>query len=144
MVCDGIYNLVDMKKFILVLLFIPVMTFGQFFELIDGQSMCMIGKGQDATINPYADEDYSYALIENIGSVEFQIRMESSKKDVKRFLIESDNVAVVKLYKNDVLYFDALTSEKVEAKIKYTIDLGELPPPPPPIENSKSSAYPLH
>ena len=35
--------------------------------------MCMIGKGQgqDATINPYADEDYSYALIENIGSVEF-------------------------------------------------------------------------
>ena len=52
------------------------------FEITNGQSMCMIGKGkgQDATINPYADEDYSYALIENIGSVEFQIRVEKQQK----------------------------------------------------------------
>lgn len=47
-----------MKKSLLVLLFLPLMSFGQSFELTDGQSMCMIGKGegQDATINPYADE----------------------------------------------------------------------------------------
>jgi len=38
------------------------------------------------------------------------------------------------------MYFDALTSEKAKAKIKYTIDEGELPPPHRP----KSSAYPLH
>ena len=32
--------------------------------------MCMIGKGegQDATINPYSDKEFSYALIENIGT----------------------------------------------------------------------------
>jgi hypothetical protein len=43
-----------MKKLLLVLLFIPLVSFGQSFELTNGQSMCMIGKGkgQDATINP--------------------------------------------------------------------------------------------
>jgi len=89
------------------------------------------------------EEDYSYALIENIGSVEFQIRIESSEKNTKQFLIQSKNIVVIKLIKKDVLYFDALTSEKARAKIKYTIDDGELPPLPPP-HRPKSSAYPLH
>jgi len=135
-----------MKKLVLILMFIPLVSLGQSFELTNAQSMCMIGKGegQDATINPYADEDYSYALIENIGLVKFQIRIESSEKDIKQFLIESNNIIVVKLNKNDVLYFDALTFEKAEVKIKYTLDEGELPPPPPPVHKTKSSAYPLH
>jgi len=131
----------SINKLLILLLSSPLVSFGQTFELFDGQSMCMIGKGQgqDATNNPYSDEDYSYALIENIGSVEFQIRIESSKKH-KTVLIQSKNIVVIKLIKNDVLYFDALTSEKARAKIKYTIDDGELPPPHRP----KSSAYPLH
>ena len=135
-----------MKKLVLILMFIPLVSLGQSFELTNAQSMCMIGKGegQDATINPYADEDYSYALIENIGLVKFQIRIESSEKDIKQFLIESNNIIVVKLNKNDVLYFDALTFEKAEVKIKYTLDEGELPPPPPPVHKTKSSAYPFH
>ena len=45
-----------MKKLLLLLLFIPLVSLGQTFELTNGQSMCMIGKGegQDATINPYS------------------------------------------------------------------------------------------
>lgn len=134
-----------MKKLVLILMFIPLVSLGQSFVLTNAQSMCMIGKGegQDATINPYADEDYSYALIENIGLVKFQIRIESSEKDIKQFLIESNNIIVVKLNKNDVLYFDALTFEKAEVKIKYTLDEGELPPPPP-VHKTKPLTYPLH
>ena len=47
-----------MKKLIEILLIIPIFSIGQTFEITKGQSMCMIGKGngQDATINPYADE----------------------------------------------------------------------------------------
>lgn len=93
-----------MKKSLLVLLFLPLMSFGQSFELTDGQSMCMIGKGegQDATINPYADEEYSYALIENIGSVEFQIRLESIEKNLKQFSIKPSDKVVIKLNRNNV------------------------------------------
>jgi hypothetical protein len=128
-----------MKKLLLVLLFLPLMSFGQSFELTDGQSMCMIGKGegQDATINPYADEEYSYALIENIGSVEFQIRLESIEKDIKQFSIKPSDKVVIKLNRNNVLYLDALTLEKAVANIKYTINENELPPPPPPIQSPK-------
>ena len=125
-----------MKKLLLLFLFIPLISLGQSFELTNGQSMCMIGKGkgQDATINPYVDEDYSYALIENIGSVEFQIRIESEEKGIKQFLIKPSGLVVIKLYRDNILYFDALTLEKAAAKIKYTIDESELPPPPPPVD----------
>ena len=127
-------NTNKMKKVLFILLLVPLVSFGQTFELTNGQSMCMIGKGQgqDATINPYADEDYSYSLIENIGSVEFQIRIESIEKDLKQFLIKPNDKVVIKLYRNNILYLDALTLEKADARIKYTIDENELPPPPPP------------
>ena len=105
----------------------------QTFEITDGQSMCIIGKGkgQDATINPYANQDVSYAVIENIGSVEFQIRVASTKKELTQFLIKPSDTVVVTLLKNNILYFDALTQEKVDATIKYTIQKDALPPPPP-------------
>lgn len=126
-----------MKQLILLYLFIPLISLGQSFELTNGQSMCMTGKGQgqDATINPYANQDYSYALIENIGAVEFQIRIESSEEDLRQFLIKANDVVVVKLNRGNVLYFDALTLEKAVARIKYTIDEKELPPPPPPVNS---------
>lgn len=126
-----------MKQLILLFFLIPLISLGQSFELTNGQSMCMTGKGQgqDATINPYANQDYSYALIENIGAVEFQIRIESSEEDLRQFLIKANDVVVVKLNRDNVLYFDALTLEKAVARIKYTIDEKELPPPPPPVNS---------
>ena len=120
-----------MKKLIL-LLFIPLVSFSQTFELTNGQSMCMIGKGvgQDATINPYANEEFSYALIENIGKFKFNIRVESIDEERREFIIKPKDIVVVKLYRDNILYFDSLTIEKAEAKIKYTINENELPPPP--------------
>lgn len=119
----------------IIFFFISLMSFGQSFELTNGQSMCMIGKGpgQDAIVNPYAEEDYSYALVENIGAVAFQIRIESLEKELRQFLIKPSALVVIKLYSDNVLYFDALTTEKVKASIKYTLDESELPPPPPPV-----------
>lgn len=121
-----------MKKLLFLLLFIPIVSFSQTFELTNGQSMCMIGKGvgQDATINPYANEEFSYALIENIGTFKFNIRVESIDEERREFIIKPKDIVVVKLYRNNILYFDSLTIEKAEAKIKYTINENELPPPP--------------
>ena len=125
-----------MKKLILLLLFIPLVSFGQTFELTNGQSMCMIGKGegQDATINPYSEKEFSYALIENIGTVEFNIRVESIDKEIREFIIKPYDKVVVKLYRAEILYLDSLTLDKAEAKIMYTINENELPPPPPRVE----------
>lgn len=127
-----------MKKLILIYLLVPLATLAQTFEITNGQSMCIIGKGvgQDATVNPYADEEFSFALVENIGSVEFQIRVESTINELRQFPIKPNGLVVIKLNRGDVLYFDALTKEKVEATIKYTLDEGELPPPPPPVNQS--------
>ena len=73
------------KQLLLSALLIFAFGFAQTFEITDGQSMCMIGKGkgQDATINPYADKEYSYALIENIGLVEFKIRQTNKVKKIE-------------------------------------------------------------
>ena len=125
-----------MKKVILIsFLLIVAHSHGQTFEITDGQSMCMIGKGkgQDATINPYADKDYSYALIENIGSVDFGIRIELNEGDLKQYLVKSNDKVVIKLYRNSILYIDALTSETAEARIYYTTKEDELPQKPPKI-----------
>ena len=127
-----------MKKLILIFILLPLTILGQTFEITNGQSMCMIGKGagQDATINPYADEEFYFALVENIGSVEFQIRIESNSSELKQFPVKSSGLVVLKLKKEDVLYFDSLTKEKAEVTIKYTLDEHELPPPPPPVDQS--------
>ena len=122
-------------KLVFILLLISQESFGQSFEITDGQSMCMFGKGpgQDATINPYAEEDFSYALVENIGTVEFQIRITSNVKDIKQFPIQPNGLVVIKLFKDEILYFDAITTQKAKATIRYTLDERELPPPPPPV-----------
>ena len=127
-----------MKKLILIFILLPLTILGQTFEITNGQSMCMIGKGagQDATINPYADKEFYFALVENIGSVEFQIRIESNSSELKQFPVKSSGLVVLKLKKEDVLYFDSLTKEKAEVTIKYTLDEHELPPPPPPVDQS--------
>ena len=126
-----------MKKIILLsALFIFAFGFAQTFEITDGQSMCMIGKGkgQDATINPYADKEYSYALIENIGLVEFKVRVESTANKIREFIVKPSDKVVVQIYRAEILYLDSLTLDKAEAKIMYTINENNLPPPPPPID----------
>lgn len=126
-----------MKKLLLhSALLIFAFGFAQTFEITDGQSMCMIGKGkgQDATINPYADKEYSYALIENIGLVEFKVRVESTENKIREFIVKPSDKVVVQIYRAEILYLDSLTLDKAEAKIMYTINENNLPPPPPPID----------
>ena len=126
-----------MKKLLLhSALLIFAFGFAQTFEITDGQSMCMIGKGkgQDATINPYADKEYSYALIENIGLVEFKVRVESTENKIREFIVKPSDKVVVQIYRAEILYLDSLTLDKAEAKIMYTINEHNLPPPPPPID----------
>jgi len=91
-------------------------------------------EGETATINSYSDKEFSYALIENIGTVEFNIRVESIDKEIREFIIKPYDKVVVKLYRAEILYLDSLTLDKAEAKIMYTINENELPPPPPPVE----------
>ena len=126
-----------MKKVLLhSALLIFAFGFAQTFEITDGQSMCMIGKGkgQDATINPYADKVYSYALIENIGLVEFKVRVESTENKIREFIVKPSDKVVVQIYRAEILYLDSLTLDKAEAKIMYTINENNLPPPPPSID----------
>ena len=42
----------SINKLLILLLSSPLVSFGQTFELFDGQSMCMIGKGQGQDATP--------------------------------------------------------------------------------------------
>lgn len=58
------------------------------FELDTQQSMIMTGKGpgQDGTINPFYGED-CYAIVKNIGELEFSIRIQQDGKIIKELPI---------------------------------------------------------
>ena len=73
-------------------------------------------------------------MIENIGLVEFKIRVESIENEIREFIIKPSDKVVVKIYRAEILYLDSLTLDKAEAKIMYTINDSDLPPPPPPID----------
>lgn len=77
--------------------------------------------------------DVTILLIRSFGPVDFGIRIELNEEDLKQFLVKSNDKVVIKLYRNSILYIDALTSETAEAKIYYTIKEDELPPKPPKI-----------
>lgn len=118
-------------KTLLLICFLAVaqLSWSQTFELTDGQSMCMLGKGkgQDATINPYQDLDYSFAIIENIGTKDFNIRIKrgtfSNQKAITRqILIQPSETFKIKLLEGSELYFDALTLDPSMAKIYYSKD----------------------
>lgn len=118
-------------KTLLLVCFLAVAQCGlsQTFELTDGQSMCMLGKGkgQDATINPYQDLDYSFAIIENIGAEDFNIRVKRSafsdqRAIVRQTLIQPNETFKIKLLKGSELYFDALTLDPSKARIYYSKD----------------------
>jgi hypothetical protein len=73
-------------------------------------------------------------LIENIGLVEFKVRVESIENDTREFIVKPSDKVVVKIYRAEILYLDSLTLDKAEAKIMYTINENDLSPPPPPID----------
>ena len=73
-------------------------------------------------------------MIENIGLVEFKIRVESIENEIREFIIKPSDKVVVKIYRAEILYLDSLTLDKAEEKIMYTINDSDLPPPPPPID----------
>ena len=111
-----------MKKLFFILLFFPFVSFGQTFELTNGQSMIMIGKGkgQDGTINPYANEDYSFAIVENVGFIDFSIRVQEKGKIIKEILIKPEETKKVKLAKGSELYLDSTTRNKSIARVSYS------------------------
>ncbi len=112
-----------MKKLLFLLFFVvSFSSLGQTFELTNGQSMIMIGKGkgQDATINPYANEDYSFAIVENVGFIHFSIRIQEKGKIIKEILIKPEETKKVKLAKGSELYLDSTTRNKSIARVSYS------------------------
>lgn len=90
------------------------------FVLDPSQSMLMTGKGagQDATINPYSGQD-CFAIIENIGTVQFSIRVENQGKIVEEIPIEKGEIKKVKLLKGYELYLDPNATSMARARVKY-------------------------
>lgn len=112
-----------MNKSYLIALLFPLLTYAQTFELKNGNSMCMLGKGtgQDATINPFGGAD-SYATIENLGTIEFGIRIEIEKKEVREFLIKPKEVFKIEIPKSSVFYVDSVDRKTAIVKIYYSKD----------------------
>lgn len=112
-----------MKKLLLIACFL--LAFSQTnaqteFVLDPSQSMLMTGKGagQDATINPYSGQD-CFAIIENIGTVQFSIRVENQGKIVEEIPIEKGEIKKVKLLKGYELYLDPNATSMARARVKY-------------------------
>ena len=90
------------------------------FVLEPSQSMIMTGKGpgQDATINPYIDQDCN-AIIKNIGNRSFSIRVQNNGKIVEEIAILKGEVKKVKLLKGYELYLDPNPEGKTKASVDY-------------------------
>ena len=90
------------------------------FELDRNQSMLMFGKGpgQDATINPYEGED-CFAVIKNLGTTEFSIRIQQKGKIIKILPVKKKEVKKVKLLVGYELYLDSESVEKANASVAY-------------------------
>lgn len=113
-----------MKTFILL---IALLFLTQFevqaqteFVLEPSQSMIMTGKGpgQDATVNPYFEED-CYALIRNIGKREFTIRVQQAQKIIEEITIQEGELKKVKLLKGFELYLDPNPNGIAKASVDY-------------------------
>ena len=122
---NGLYFKKQMKNIILVMaiLVLGPPIHAQTFELKNGRSMCMLGKGpgQDATINPYFGQD-AYAIIQNVGAVVFGVRIESQTHGVQEITIQPKEVCKLLMTKNSILYFDAIEKDIATAQIHYVKD----------------------
>ena len=114
-----------MKKASLLLLLLLVLPFTSFaqteFELEPSQSMLMTGKGpgQDGTINPFAGQD-CFAIIENMGTSEVSVRVQKAGTVISTFTVLGGDSFRFKLLKDQELYLDANTKEKVKVRVGYT------------------------
>ena len=90
------------------------------FVLEPSQSMIMTGKGpgQDGTINPYFGQD-CYAIIKNIGELEFSIRIQQNGKIIEEISILKGDRKKVKLLKAYELYLDPNPKGTVKASVDY-------------------------
>lgn len=88
------------------------------FELDPNQSMSITGKGpgQDAAKNPF-DGQNCFAIIENIGKMEFSIRTQQNGKIVETIPIKKGEIKKVKLLKGYELYLDS--NSKAKAKVEF-------------------------
>ena len=90
------------------------------FLIEPSQSMIMTGKGigQDATINPYFGED-CFALVENIGTRQFSIRIQEGGKIIEEIPIQKGELKKVKLLKTYELYLDPNPKGIAKARVDY-------------------------
>ena len=111
-----------MKKLLLTLVLCTAFstyTLGQdIIELENSQSMCITGKGtgQDAAINPYSGTN-SFAIVENVGSHPFSIRVQKEKTILKEIIVKPKETKKVTLLKAYELYFDS--DKPTKAKVSF-------------------------
>ncbi len=90
------------------------------FVLEPSQSMLMTGKGsgQDGTINPYKGED-CMAVVENIGNVDFSIRIQKTGKILNEISISEGETKKITLLKDQELYLDPNPKAIAKARVYY-------------------------
>jgi len=125
-----------MKKLLLhSALLIFAFGFAQTFEITDGQSMCMIGKGkgQDATINPYANQtfvlgeynDKNYSVQLNNKSnfiVIVKVIDKNSGAITQSFGLGAKGKTNIYIDKNETVYLE--NENKTDAKIDVILSKG--------------------
>ncbi len=113
-----------MKSLIVFLSLIFLFSYQAFtqteFELTPEQSMLMTGKGpgQDGTINPYDGED-CYAIVDNIGELEFSIRILNKKDIIEIVSIKKGESKKLTLLKGYQLYLDPNENGIAKARVDY-------------------------
>lgn len=113
-----------MKKIVLffALILAPLITVHaqNEFDIEPSQSMLMTGKGpgQDATINPYTNED-CYTYINNMGEFEFSVRIQKKGEVIDTYIIGKGETKKIVLLKDQELYLDGNDKEPTKAKITY-------------------------
>jgi hypothetical protein len=111
-----------MKKLIIIFCSVFLTQYETFaqteFELKPSQSMSITGKGpgQDAMKNPY-DGKNCFAIVENIGKMEFSIRTQLNGKIIENIPIKNGETKKVKLLIGYELYID--TDSKGKAKVEF-------------------------
>jgi hypothetical protein len=90
------------------------------FELKASQSMCITGKGpgQDGAKNPFAGQN-CVAIVDNIGSRTFSIRVQSNGEIVKTIPIAKGETKKVNLLKGYELYFDTDDNSSAKARVNF-------------------------
>ncbi|MGB0294251.1 MAG: hypothetical protein ACPGAO_05440 [Flavobacteriaceae bacterium] len=90
------------------------------FELDGQQSMLMTGKGpgQDATINPFEEED-CYVLIQNLGAELFSVRIQYKGEIVDIINVNPSQTKKIKLLMGQELYLDPEPRKRTRASVAY-------------------------